>query len=117
MNYGCLSDRIIDVETKNGVLSLKPEIFDGDALIFEKEQSDCVTLVSNNGGNNVKVSFGAPLFGVWSPDKKNAPFVCIEPWNGRCDRVGFAGTLEEREYGNKLSENESFTSSFTIEIE
>ena len=48
--------------------------------------------------------------------EKNAPFVCIEPWYGRCDRADFAGTLAEREYGNKLAAGEEYKKEFTITI-
>ena len=116
MSNGCLSEKVIDVETCDGVLELKPELFDNDALIFDDRQSNSVTILRAAEDYKVKVSFDAPLFGVWSPDKKNAPFVCIEPWNGRCDRVGFTGSLEDREHGNVLSVGESFSSSFFIEI-
>ena len=116
MSCGCLSDKQIDVETAEGIVKLTPGLFDGDALIFEDRQADAVTLVSAADGDKLRVTCDVPLFGVWSPVKKNAPFVCIEPWNGRCDRVGFDGSLENREYGNKLAAGESFDTSFEIEI-
>ena len=116
MSCGCLSDKQIDVETAEGIVNLSPELFDGDALIFEDRQADAVTLVSEADGDKLRVTCDVPLFGVWSPVKKNAPFVCIEPWNGRCDRAGFDGSLEDREYGNKLAAGESFDTSFEIEI-
>lgn len=116
MSCGCLSDKQIDVETLEGIVNISPELFDGDALIFEGRQADAVTLVSVNDGDKLCVTCDVPLFGVWSPVKKNAPFVCIEPWNGRCDRVGFEGGIEDREYGNKLAAGESFDTSFEIEI-
>ena len=59
---------------------------------------------------------GAPLFGLWSPAGKNAPFVCIEPWYGRCDKVGFSGELSAREYGNSLKPGEVFEVSYNIEV-
>lgn len=42
------------------------------------------------------------------PDNKIAPFVCIEPWYGRCDKVDFEGDLIEREWINKIGTNEQF---------
>ena len=63
------------------------------------------------------VSFDAPLFGLWSPAGMGAPFICIEPWYGRCDRAGFAGELKDREYGNSLAQGEKFEKSYTIAIE
>ena len=116
MSCGCLSDKQIDVETAEGIVKLTPGLFDGDALIFEDRQADAVTLVSEADGDKLRVTCDVPLFGVWSPVKKNAPIVCIEPWNGRCDRAGFDGSLENREYGNKLAAGESIDTSFEIEI-
>ena len=112
---GCLSDKTKEVVLEDGVLSLKPELFDEDALVIEDRQADTVAILTADGTETVTVSFDAPLFGVWSPDHKNAPFVCIEPWYGRCDRVGFSGDLSEREYGNRLGAGEKFKVSYTIE--
>ena len=106
----CSFDKILE-EVK-----IHHKFFDEDALIIDERQSDSVTLLRAADDHKVKVSFDAPLFGVWSPDTKNAPFVCIEPWNGRCDRVGYSGSLEEREHGNTLSQDGVFTSTFSIEI-
>ena len=64
----------------------------------------------------VKVTCPTPLFGVWSPVGKHAPFVCIEPWYGRCDRVGFNQMLEEREYGNSLNPKDEFNSVYEITV-
>ncbi len=111
---GCLSDEQEQLVLKDGMLTLSDELFDKDALIFENRQTDTVTIVDDKGKDVLSVSFDAPLFGVWSPAKKHAPFVCIEPWYGRCDRIGFNKKLEEREYGNKLDKGESFQVSYTI---
>ena len=62
------------------------------------------------------MKFDCPLFGVWSPVGKHAPFVCIEPWYGRCDKTGFGGKLEEREYGNSLDPEETFVGSYQIKV-
>ena len=52
--------------------------------------------------------FDAPLFGIWSPAGKQAPFICLEPWYGRSDAVGFTGTLEEPQ--------EEFHGGYVIEV-
>lgn len=62
------------------------------------------------------VTFDMPLFGVWSPAGKHAPFICIEPWCGRCDRAEFEGTLEEREYGECLKTGETFRQEYGITV-
>ena len=62
------------------------------------------------------VRFDAPLFGIWSPVGKHAPFVCVEPWYRRCDRADFNQRLEEREYGNTLESGEEFFVSYQIKV-
>lgn len=111
---GCLGDVKSTYKLEGGILKMSDELFSRDALIIEDRQSDKVTLVNPSGEDVISVSFDAPLFGVWSPVGKHAPFVCIEPWCGRCDRVGFNQKLEEREYGNKLAIGEEFNVSYMI---
>ena len=60
--------------------------------------------------------FEAPLFGIWSPAKIQAPFICIEPWYGRCDGQNFSGTLEEREWGNQLESGDLFEAGYEVII-
>jgi galactose mutarotase-like enzyme len=113
---GCLGEEQESFDLNNGILGMSDELFSKDALIIEDRQSDKVTLVDDEGHDVVAVRFDAPLFGVWSPVGKHAPFVCIEPWYCRCDRVGFNQKLEEREYGNTLGINETFRVSFDIQV-
>ena len=42
--------------------------------------------------------------------------MCIEPWFGRCDAVDFDGTLETRDYENKLAEDGVFDAEYTMEF-
>ena len=111
---GCLSDRSKELALDGGVLEMNSRLFDEDALIIEDRQADSVTLLDPEGKEVLTVAFDAPLFGIWSPAGKHAPFVCIEPWYGRCDRVGFTGELDEREYGNRLGAGEKFRAVYII---
>lgn len=94
---------------------LNDEIFDRDALIFENSEFCRVTLV-NEDNSSLSVEFTAPLFGIWSPAGKNAPFVCIEPWYGRCDSADFEGDITAREWGNRLAVGEAFEKEYKIII-
>jgi galactose mutarotase-like enzyme len=105
---GCLSDEVEELELQNGLLTMSDELFAKDALIIEKQQADVVTLVNPSGDAVVSVTCPTPLFGIWSPVGKHAPFMCIEPWYGRCDRVGYDQKLEDREYGNVLAPADEF---------
>ena len=113
---GCLSDNVDVYKLDNGKLNLSDELFSKDALIIEDNQADAVTLVDEVGEDVLTVIMDCPLFGVWSPVGKHAPFLCIEPWYGRCDRVGFNQQLEEREYGNELAPGQEFDESYSIVV-
>ncbi len=102
---------------EDGYLPLTDHLFDQDALVIEDNQTDTVSLCRPDKSWYVKVTMDAPLFGVWSPAGSSvAPFVCIEPWHGRCDSEDFAGTLEQRKWGNQVAPGEAWKASYTIEI-
>lgn len=101
---------------EDGCLRVTEHLFDHDALVIEHGQVHKVALVKPDGTHYLTVSFDAPLFGVWSPPGKKAPFVCIEPWYGRCDAVDFAGTWHQREWGQCLSAGQCFEASYQISV-
>ncbi|MCH5197369.1 MAG: aldose 1-epimerase family protein [Oscillospiraceae bacterium] len=111
-----LSTKKINIDLENGIMPLSPSLFDEDALILENAQADEVTIVDKNKKPILTVSFSAPLFGVWSPAGKDAPFVCIEPWYGRCDAADFSQKLEEKAYSTALKPNESFEAEYSVKI-
>ena len=94
---------------------LHDNIFDNDALIIENSGVNEISLI-NNDKKYLTVKIDAPLFGIWSPTKKNAPFVCIEPWYGRCDAEVFNGDITEREWGNSLEVGENWYKEYEIII-
>lgn len=97
-----------------GCMPITEHMFDEDALVIEGGQAHQVALAGPDKKPYLTVKFDAPLFGLWSPAKKHAPFVCIEPWYGRCDRESFAGMLADREYGNELRPGKIFETEYTI---
>ncbi len=101
---------------KDGYADITADMFDKDALIIEDKQARKISLCYPDGKEYVTVTTDAPLFGVWSPTKKNAPFICIEPWYGRCDAVDFDGDLFQREYANGLEAGEEFDAEYNIEF-
>ena len=115
-SHGELSSKIVNIPLEKNRLQLDSSLFDDDALIAENNQSQEIILSTDENKDLLKVSFDAPVFGLWSPAGKNAPFVCIEPWYGRTDREDFDQKLENRQWGNKLSPSETFKAEYTIEI-
>lgn len=113
---GELSKKVINFELEKNTLQLDSSLFDEDALIAEDNQCKEIILGTDKNTDLLKVSFDAPVFGIWSPAGKNAPFVCIEPWYGRTDREDFDQKLENRQWGNKLEPGQIFNSEYTITI-
>lgn len=78
------NDRIARLDDSSE-FRLEYSLFDNDCVYFDTIKSKSVSLVSCRSGHGVKVSWeGFETLGVWTPDHKNAPFICIEPWCG-CD--------------------------------
>ena len=82
--------------------------------MIEQDQAKEVALCKADGTRYLTVVMEAPLFGIWSPPRKNAPFICIEPWYGRCDREGFVGELSDREWGNRIAPGEIWRKGYQI---
>lgn len=114
----------VDAETRyplevpqDGLLPLTRETFDAiDTIMLQDSQIGKVTLHRADGSPWLSLSFDAPVVGIWSPPTKNAPFICIEPWYGRCDRAGFEGDYREKDWINRLGAGETFRSVYTISI-
>lgn len=113
---GLLRDDKFELVLKNGMHCITEHFFDESAYVIEDSQVSEVSLVNPEGEAYITVCFDAPLVGIWSPEKKHAPFICIEPWYGRCDKETFAGTLEEREWSNCLKAGEVFEKSYDIYV-
>lgn len=99
---------------QNGMLPVTEHLFDRDALVVEHNQAHTVALCRKDGAPYLTVKMEAPLFGIWSPPKKNAPFICIEPWYGRCDQEGFGGELREKKWVNRLAPGACFQAAYQI---
>lgn len=96
---------------------LKADRFDLGALLIQNNQTHEVSILDEQDRPFVTVNFDAPLFGVWAPNSGNVPFVCIEPWYGRCDRDTFAGELSERDWENELESGKVFDQKYTIRFQ
>jgi galactose mutarotase-like enzyme len=99
----------------DAMLPVTPGLFANDALVLEEHQIDQVILYDKECNPYIAVETqDAPVWGLWSPPAKNAPFVCIEPWMGRCDYQGYNGDISGRDYINKLGAGKTACFSFRI---
>lgn len=105
------------LEMPEGVLKLEKDTFDAiDTIMVQDSQLKRVNMFKEDGTAWLSLSFDAPVVGIWSPPGKVAPFICIEPWYGRCDRVGYEGEYKDKDWMNRLAPGEGFKSVYTIEI-
>lgn len=105
------------LELQDGVLKLEKDTFDAiDTIMLQDSQVKRVNMFREDGTPWLSLSFEAPVVGIWSPPGKVAPFICIEPWYGRCDRVGYEGDYRDKDWINRLAPGEKFSSVYTVEI-
>lgn len=109
-----VGDRVDTYELEDGMLRIDEHLFDNDALIIEKQNIKKVSLCDPKKQVFLTIELDAPLLGIWRPADPGAPFVCIEPWYGRSDRIGYAGELRDREYENVLAAGENWDVGYTI---
>lgn len=114
---GCVAPDVhCPMPLADGLLPINAHTFDIDTYILEDGQVHEVTLYDNDKRPCLRLRFDAPVLGLWSPPGKNAPFVCIEPWYGRCDRAYFSGEFKDRDWVQRLGAGETFRGGYTIEL-
>lgn len=107
-----------EVKTINSIIPITTDTFADDAILIEDSQVAAVALLDKNKKPVLTVYCPqAEAFGLWAPQKPGCPFVCIEPWNGIADPVGFAGDIAERELDHCLEAGESYLFEYSIKPE
>ena len=96
-------------------ISIGKDTFTHDAIIMGNLKSKKIRLIENNNTRLVLDFTGFKYLGIWS--KKNAPFICIEPWYTTADYTDSNSIFEEKRDNIKLEENEEFECSYSITFE
>ncbi len=99
------------------VLPLRYSDYAVDALVFSKFRSRGVTLAANDGTRMVRVDFpDSTHLLLWTTNTQNAPYLCIEPWNGMPDYIDSEYDITERPGIRSLAPNESETITHTVTV-
>lgn len=115
LNTGLFTSQIESVFKTPGSISLHPNLFDKDALVFKDLTSKQMVLKSKNYGEILNVKFeDFPFLGIWA--KPNANFVCIEPWQGLADYENSDHILKNKEGIVSLEKDKTFDATYSIEI-
>lgn len=114
LDNNLLSNKTKSIKLKDKKLDLNYKLFEDDALIFKKLQSQSITILELQKPILNIIFEDFKNLGIWT--KKNAPFICIEPWNGYSDSINANGNILEKEGIQILEPNESFECNFKVEI-
>jgi galactose mutarotase-like enzyme len=119
LEYTLLENDLVSTQTEtiathSNFVPLTYKLFEKDALIFKKLQSNSLT-IHDKEKPLLKVHFeNFPNLGIWT--KVGAPFICIEPWFGYSDTTESNGNLFEKEGIIVLKSTDTFQTKFCIEI-
>ncbi len=96
-------------------LKLKRFFFYEDALVFKEIQSNSISVKSDVTPHGFTFSFeNFPYLGLWT--KKDADFLCIEPWCGIADSTDASGDITQKEGIIALKENSVFERQWSVEL-
>lgn len=96
-------------------ISLNQNTFVDDAIIYNNFTSHQVSLKEKQSNRMIKVSLdGFSWLGLWS--KPGADYVCIEPWCGHSDYLGFHGNINEKEAIESILPNEVWRRQYNIDF-
>ncbi|WP_179394204.1 aldose 1-epimerase family protein [Lacticaseibacillus absianus] len=71
------------------VIPLSHALLDDGLIIVDAPEATSATLATKAGGPEVTLDLtDFPYLTLWSPEGQNAPFVCVEPFNGLPDAAG-----------------------------
>lgn len=99
------------------IIEVNHHTFDNGALILEENQVNAVMLLDRHHAPYLRISFNAPVVGIWSPARNGyAPFICIEPWYGRCDIENYEGEFCDKDWMQHLKPGKQFNAEYCIDI-
>ncbi len=112
--YGNLVSNQTQVLLNEGkVFPLYDKYFIVDALAFKGMKSRAATLKNRRNGRKVRIEFpDCSYLVLWH--KHDAPFMCIEPWNGIPDTVGSSYDITEKEGITSLEADKTYMNTHTI---
>ncbi len=85
--------KVDEFPLNDGILALKHSLFDRDAILLSNVPNH-VTLKNSVDGRYVTVATPKEMkyLGIWHAPKKEAPYVCLEPWTSV---PAYEGTVDE----------------------
>lgn len=83
-----------DTPVEGDTLWLRDDLFDADALVWQAPESRSLNY-GVEGGPQMDIAFpDMPMLALWT--KPGARFLCVEPWQGHADPIGFTGEIWDK---------------------
>lgn len=87
-----------------------------DTYVLCDLNSRSVDLIHRETCKGIRFSFDMPVLAIWTMPEKNAPYVCIEPWQGSPAFANETGRFEDKPWCVKLAAGESYECGYKMEI-
>ena len=87
-----------------------------DTYVLCDLNSRSVDLIHKDTRKGIRFSFDMPVLAIWTMPQKNAPYVCIEPWQGSPAFANETGRFEDKPWCVKLAAGESYSCGYKMEI-
>lgn len=97
-------------------LPLTNHTFDCDTILDSRGIARACTLYNIYREPLVRVNFNSPILALWAPNGGQSPFVCIEPWWGCCDEVGYEGEFVSRPWTNTVEPRQTKKIDYSITV-
>ncbi|MDZ4666426.1 MAG: aldose 1-epimerase family protein [bacterium] len=121
LNRHLLKDGLFSGETESlgrqtQILPLNSALFLKDAIVLEGLKSTWLKLVQTETNFAVKLDFaGFPYMGIWA--KLGAQdFICLEPWQGLADSIGFEGEISQKKGIHCLGPGSELSFTYSLEF-
>jgi galactose mutarotase-like enzyme len=91
---GLLLPEAFETPVQSRTLTPAAELFEADALIWDELHSRSLSFGAPDGAKLDIAAPDTPMLGIWQ--KPGAHYLCIEPWQGIADPVGYDGDLRDK---------------------
>ena len=111
---GLLVPKSHPTPVEGSTLTPTARLFEPDALIWDHLASRALSFGAP-GGSWIDLAFpDTPLLGIWQ--KPEAHYLCLEPWQGIADPVGFTGDFRDKPVVAELAAGDSRQFRLTITV-
>lgn len=115
VDKGYFSRKEMPCLDNENIIKLNYDLFANDAIVFHNTKSNYACLKSDKHKEYIKFHYeGFPYIAFWT--KKDAPFVCFEPWFGHSDYIDADRDFKKKEGIMALKTDEKFSCKYIMEI-